>query len=235
MFSAEFSPTSLLPLPICTRLITFVNPVSFYGFKAMAGREQFDAVFSDGALLTRLHNVLFPTSKIKRISFDFSSIAAEVLQHAEANGLRLVFVGGSQDDSSSVNVALSQRFPSLVFSVYPGYFASDEAMDEFILSLSDSRPDVVVCGMGFPRQELFLLRCKALLIQPFVGFTCGGFISQTALRPDYYSEWIKRFGLRWLQRAFMHGHVRKRLLVDYPVFLIRYLWDVLRKGEKVYQ
>ncbi|GAA4496406.1 WecB/TagA/CpsF family glycosyltransferase [Pseudaeromonas paramecii] len=235
MFSAEFNVASLLANDLHTRLVTFVNPVSFYGFKAMAGREEFNYVFSDGALLTRLHNLFFHQHKIARISFDFSSIAGDVLAYAAQQGLRVVMVGGSQEDTSAVSLVLAQRFAKLNFAVYPGFFASEDDRDNFIVQMNDYPPDIVVCGMGFPRQELFLLRCKALLKQPFVGFTCGGFISQTALRPDYYPAWVKRFGLRWLQRAILHSHVRQRLLVDYPAFLVKYLWDVLKKGEKVYQ
>ncbi len=215
--------------------MTFVNPVSFYGFKSMRGREEFDFVFSDGALLTRLHNVFFSGSKIERNSFDFSSIAGDVLQYAAENGLKVVFVGGVESDIEPVSCAMSQRFDNLDFVVFSGFFSSVEVRDSFIDGLNEICPDIIICGMGFPRQEEFLLRCKGLLEKPIVGFTCGGFITQTALRPDYYSTWVKRLGLRWLQRAIMHGHVRKRLLVDYPVFLVKYLRDVLKNGGKVYQ
>jgi UDP-Gal:alpha-D-GlcNAc-diphosphoundecaprenol beta-1,4-galactosyltransferase len=235
LFGSTFNPFSLLEQVPETRLVTFLNPVSFYGFKEMAERGEFDTVFSDGALLTRLHNLFFPQHHIQRISFDFSSIAEPVIHYAEEHAQHMVFVGGSSEDVSRASAVFKQRFPRLSFEIYSGFFESLEARDFFIDSLNHKAPHIIVCGMGFPHQEQFLIRCKKVLNQPFVGFTCGGFISQTAMRPDYYSAWVKRLGLRWLQRACMHHHVRQRLLKDYPIFLVKYLWDVLKNGEKVYQ
>jgi N-acetylglucosaminyldiphosphoundecaprenol N-acetyl-beta-D-mannosaminyltransferase len=81
--------------------------------------------------------------------------------------------------------------------------------------------------MGTPYQEDFALLAKKFLKSSFI-ITCGGFLTQTSIRPDYYSPLVKRLGLRWLQRAIYHKHVRRRLIVDYPKFMIRYIVGKLR-------
>ncbi|MDW2080744.1 WecB/TagA/CpsF family glycosyltransferase [Vibrio sp. 1640] len=235
MLGVTFNAIDFLKEINSTRLVTFVNPVSFYGFFSMPERKDFTTIYSDGVLLTGLHNFFFRNNKIERISFDFSSIAEEVLATAEILDLNVIFVGGSNSDAELAKKAFNSRFSQLKLEVFSGFFDSTVTQEKFIESLNETAPDLIICGMGYPHQELFLIKCKKLMHQPFVGFTCGGFITQTAIKPDYYSPIVKRFGLRWLQRACMHSHVRKRLMKDYPLFLIRYISDSIMKGEKVYK
>ncbi len=76
--------------------------------------------------------------------------------------------------------------------------------------------------MGTPLQEEFLIRIKkAINIKILI--TCGGFLTQTSMFGDYYHPIIKKLGLRWLQRAILHKHVRDRLIKVYPEFLLSYL------------
>jgi N-acetylglucosaminyldiphosphoundecaprenol N-acetyl-beta-D-mannosaminyltransferase len=77
--------------------------------------------------------------------------------------------------------------------------------------------------MGTPAQEEFAVFLKTEGIVANI-FTCGGFISQTAIRTYYYHKFGKG-KLRWLQRAIEFKHIRKRLLFDYPINIIRYIFD----------
>lgn len=234
-----FSSLSELPLilssPKQSRIITFINPVSFYGFKDLPCRNDYDYVFSDGALLTYLHNILFHREKIVRVSFDFSSIAHDVLTYAQRNKKLIVFIGGNKSEAESVEYIFKYKYKLIHCRCFSGFFSDEAELFSFVHLLNELKPDLIISGMGFPYQERFLSICKKNINHPFIGFTCGGFISQTALKQDYYAKWIKRFGLRWLQRAYLHKHVRERLLKDYPVFLIRYIFDALIHRGGVYK
>lgn len=234
MFSKELNLNDKFTKNAKTHLITFVNPVSFYGFLKHKKRYEFADVYSDGALLTKLHNLFFKDLKTKRISFDFSSIANAVLTFSEKNDKNITFIGGSSDESVTFEREIKKLYPLLKITCYSGYFSEKNSLSDTLVKMNHSPPDIIVCGMGYPRQEEFLVTCKENLNKPFLGLTCGGFISQTSMSSDYYHPIIKRLGLRWLQRAFMHHHVRKRLLKDYPIFLFRYLYDVITKGDKFY-
>ncbi|HIF9174739.1 TPA: WecB/TagA/CpsF family glycosyltransferase [Photobacterium damselae] len=231
MLSADLDVSKLLSSIYKTKLITFVNPVSYYGFLELEEKEMFSNVYSDGLLLTRLHNIFHGKNKIDRISFDFSSIAGDVLTSAEKLNLNTIFIGGSDYEAKLANIALSNRYPKLNLKCYSGYFSDIKSRNEFIESLNNVDVDIIVSGMGFPQQELFLVQCKKSISRCFVGFTCGGFITQTAIKPDYYSPMVKVFGLRWLQRAFMHKHVRQRLIKDYPIFIYRYINEQIIKNQ----
>ena len=83
--------------------------------------------------------------------------------------------------------------------------------------------------MGTPYQERFSVSLKKLLTSPATIITCGGFLTQTSIKADYYHPLIKKLGLRWLQRMVMHKHVRDRVLKKYPKFIFYYLYSMVRQ------
>ena len=93
------------------------------------------------------------------------------------------------------------------------------------------KPEVVLVGMGTPYQERFSINLKQQLNNPAVIITCGGFLTQTSIKPDYYHPVVKKLGLRWLQRMILHKHVRERVLNKYPKFTVSYLYKMI--GHKL--
>ncbi|ALO46406.1 WecB/TagA/CpsF family glycosyltransferase [Pseudohongiella spirulinae] len=205
-------------------LVTFVNPFSYYDInddKALC--EKFDYFFSDGSLLTILHNLLNST-KIDRVSFDYSSVAGVTLQHAQSEGLTVAFIGATEPEIQKAVANIQNRYPNLkIVYVRNGYIRTDKEENQVMLELIEKGADILICGMGAPRQENFLVRAKKAGVPSKVMFTCGGFLTQTALKDDYYHPFVKKFGVRWLQRAILHAHVRKRILLDYPKFTARFI------------
>ena len=96
-----------------------------------------------------------------------------------------------------------------------------------IAELNLLQPEVILVGMGTPYQERFSINAKQQLSSPAVIITCGGFLTQTSIKPDYYYPWVKKLGLRWLQRIIMHKHVRDRVLKKYPKFTVSYLYKMI--------
>jgi N-acetylglucosaminyldiphosphoundecaprenol N-acetyl-beta-D-mannosaminyltransferase len=83
----------------------------------------------------------------------------------------------------------------------------------------DRRPAVLLCGMGAPHQERFMLRLKAAGYAG-VMISCGGFLDQLAEAERYYPAWIDRHDLRWLYRVYKEPRrLWRRYAVDYLPFL----------------
>jgi N-acetylglucosaminyldiphosphoundecaprenol N-acetyl-beta-D-mannosaminyltransferase len=85
--------------------------------------------------------------------------------------------------------------------------------------------------MGTPLQEEFLLEVH-LKSETIIGFTCGGFIHQTAKGINYYPKWINKFNLRWLFRIFDEPKLFERYFVKYPKSLILLFYDIAKKNSK---
>lgn len=79
--------------------------------------------------------------------------------------------------------------------------------------------------MGILMQERFLLKVKEAGFKG-IGFTCGGFIHQTAKNEiDYYPEWVNRMNVRFVYRMYKEPHTRKRYLQAALVFPARFICE----------
>ncbi|WP_440054175.1 WecB/TagA/CpsF family glycosyltransferase [Pseudoalteromonas sp. T1lg65] len=213
--------------------VTFVNPFS-YSLLSKNARllSGLDVVFSDGSLHTKLHNT-FNHNKIQRLSFDFSSIAVDVLKFANETGKSIAFIGAKPGLVDTAVKNYQSMFPNLnVVYQHHGYLNSSELKQQVVAELNIKQPEIIVCGMGTPRQDEFIVELKSELKTPALLFTCGGFIEQSAIKADYYHPLIKKLGLRWLQRAVLHKHVRRRLVKEYPKFVFSYL-RVQMKNKRI--
>lgn len=206
-------------------LVTFVNPYSYPILDRNSNVvKQFNYIYADGALLVRLHNA-FNKSKIDRVSFDFSSIAHDVFKFACSQDKTVYFIGGS---SSEINCAVDN-----IKSIYSDLnvvgshhgFLDSTSKEKLFEELALLNPCIIIVGMGTPLQEHIAIELKNSGVDFNHVFTCGGFITQSASTPDYYLPVVKKLGLRWLQRFVQSPHVRKRVLINYPYFVFKYVFS----------
>jgi N-acetylglucosaminyldiphosphoundecaprenol N-acetyl-beta-D-mannosaminyltransferase len=212
--------------------VTFVNPFSYYILKSRDYLlKSLDYVFIDGLLLQRLHNI-FHKNKVRRASFDLSSIADDVFKYCCQKKLKVSLIGAQKFEIDKAVKNIKSIYPELIICSYRnGYFSGTELID-YLRDIKNLNPDVIIVGAGTPVQEEIICKLKKMNIGRLL-FTCGGFFTQTSIKKDYYHPIIKRLDLRWLQRAFLHKHVRKRLFCNYPHFVIKYLFEKIY-SERVY-
>ena len=80
--------------------------------------------------------------------------------------------------------------------------------------------------MGTPKQEEFLLDLSQAGWKG-TGYTCGGFLHQTAQNIKYYPKWIDLFNLRAIYRIYDEPRLIKRYMLEYPIALIYILSDLI--------
>lgn len=207
-------------------VISFLNPFSYYEVSREPSLvTDIDYFFSDGSLLCIMHNLFLP--KITRASFDYSSIAEDFLLESQAQNKRVAIIGATQQENEIAVKVLEQQFSSLNVVYQRSGYIEDSA--KAINELNTVKPNVIIVGMGTPYQERFAISLKDQLNLPATIITCGGFLTQTSIKADYYHPLIKKLGLRWLQRMIMHKHVRERVFKKYPKFVICYLNSMIRQ------
>jgi N-acetylglucosaminyldiphosphoundecaprenol N-acetyl-beta-D-mannosaminyltransferase len=213
---------------ICT-VISFVNPFSY--MEVIKDKELVNDIeyyFSDGALLCKMHSLFY--SKITRASFDFSSIADYFLQYSADNYLSIAIVGALQSEVELAVINLKELYPQLNIVYFRDGYIRD--VTQLINDLNKSMPKIVLLGMGSPHQERMAISLKYKLKNTSLIITCGGFLTQTSIKADYYHPLIKKLGLRWLQRVILHKHVRDRVLKDYPKFVYYYLSSKMKNNAR---
>ncbi len=209
--------------------ISFLNP---YSYSVLSKNPKlidvFDMYFVDGAFLQKMHNWIY-RDNIERLSFDFSSVADLVFRSAGERKYSVGIVGAKETELELCLNNLKNKYKDVnIVYARNGYFSNDDERVECVNQLKESSPDIVIIGMGTPFQEDFVKLIRENSKNHRLVFTCGGFITQTSIRTDYYYSFVKKYGLRWMQRAIQEKHVRRRLLVDYPKFTLNYLLNHIR-------
>lgn len=206
------------------KIYTFLNPVSY--LTALDHRklfEQFDGIFGDGSILVAAIRLIYG-KMVTRRSFDMTSLAPELLKYAEANGKSVYVVASRQDQVEKAILIFQERYPRLIVTGYRnGYFSSETEQEVEAHHIVNVNPDFLIIGMGALMQEQFLLMVKNMGFKG-IGFTCGGFIHQTANDEiDYYPAWINRMNLRFLYRMIKEKHTRKRYAQAALLFPARFI------------
>ena len=208
------------------RIYTFLNPVSYLNAienKDLFGR--FDGIFADGSILVDAIELLYGRHVTRR-SFDMTSLAPKLLSYAEKNGKTAYIVASRQEQVKRAVEIFKESYPRLKFAGYRnGYFTSEADKDEEARHIAELNPDFLIVGMGTLAQEQCLLKVKEVGYKG-IGFTCGGFIHQTAKNKiDYYPAWVDRTNLRFVYRMYKEPHTRKRYLQAALLFPARFIWE----------
>lgn len=207
-------------------LNTFINPFSYLILrKKDVTVRGMDAVLIDGQLLIVFFKLL-GVSGLKRKSFDMTSLATEVFDWATENSKTIYLVGTAEELITQAADNICTRFPGLkVVGYHHGFLDAVEERYKVFAQINNLKADIVVAGMGTPRQEDFLSELKETGWEG-TGFTCGGFFHQTAKGIQYYPPLADRFHLRWAYRIYDEPKLFVRYFVKYPLSLVLIVWDL---------
>ncbi len=209
-------------------IYTFLNPVSY--LDALKHKElfsAFDGIFVDGGLLVKAIKGTYGVT-VRRRSLDMTSLAPIVFSYATKNNKTVAIVATKQEIVEKAVTNLKKVFKELNISYYRnGYFKSEEEKNNEAKKIVSLHPDILIIGMGIVLQEQFLLKVREAGFQG-LGFTCGGFIHQTAQdKADYYPDWVDKYGLRFFYRMYREPHTRSRYAKAAFLFPVKFLWEKL--------
>ncbi|WP_303827527.1 WecB/TagA/CpsF family glycosyltransferase [Asticcacaulis taihuensis] len=149
---------------------------------------------------------------------------------AQKNGWRVYHVGGEAAHNTASKAAILARYPRVHLDLHTGFFDINGPANALLLAdLRDKKPDVLLVGMGMPRQETWILNnldhlpdCVILPVGAAFDYEAG--VMYTPPR------WTGQLGIEWLVRFF---HEPRRLFERYfiePWWLIpQALRDVWRR------
>lgn len=201
-------------------LMTFVNPatvvLAHHQPMLREALEKFDAVAPDGSGMVLAMRLSHPRVPVTRISFDSTSLAPAILETAARREIAIVLIGGKPGTAKRAAECLTHAYRGLrIVGIFDGYCDHNATVN----AIAQLSPGIVIAGMGGLVQELFLIH---LVERGWhgLGFTCGGYLDQTALKGEtYYPEWINRHNLRFAYRFVMEPkRLGRRYLMEYPVF-----------------
>ncbi len=149
----------------------------------------------------------------------------EIIPLCSRRGFRVFLLGGEPGVAAGAARNLSQEFPGLnIVGTQHGFFSREEE-DNIRDNLREARPDLLVVGMGFPRQEQFI-RDNALLLGIPVSIAVGGTLDVLAGRKKRAPRVLQRIGLEWFYRIVSLGRW------DRFLSLLSFGWLIIREKFK---
>lgn len=209
-------------------LYTFLNPYSYLlARKNSDVFSQFNQIYIDGIALVKILK-LFGLADVKRTSFDMTSLAPTVFEDAIETSKSIYFVGTKPGVINLAVENIRSLYPKLKIAGYrDGYFNGKSDRERVLKDIAELKPDIVVCGMGTPLQEKFLLDLQNHGWHG-MGYTCGGFLHQIAKKIEYYPKWTDKYHLRWAYRIYDEPKLFKRYFWEYPKFLFVFTYDYIK-------
>jgi N-acetylglucosaminyldiphosphoundecaprenol N-acetyl-beta-D-mannosaminyltransferase len=151
-------------------------------------------------------------------------LVAQLARLSHERGYRLYFLGAASGVAERAARALLQRFPNAqIVGFAHGYLAPEEEI-AVLAHIRQVAPDVLLVGMGMPRQEKWIARHKQMLGVP-VSVGVGGSFDVYAGVVRRAPRWMQRYGLEWLWRLLQDP--RKIAKVRN---LPRFVWLVWRES-----
>jgi N-acetylglucosaminyldiphosphoundecaprenol N-acetyl-beta-D-mannosaminyltransferase len=211
----------------------FLNPFTYLKVRNdVELLHKCDKIFIDGQWLCHFLN-WFGVVRVERCSFDNSSAAPIVLTYSNIQKEKLIFVGTDAKSSKKFKEYIDVNYPDIdVLHYRDGYFNSEIEYQETIDLIVDLKPHLIIVGMGFIKQERFLIHAFE---KGYKGkaYTCGGFMHQTANKGhNYYPKWVNRFNLRFVYRIWDEPKLIRRYVVDYALFVVMFLKDLMTRSDE---
>ncbi len=121
---------------------------------------------------------------------------------AQAKGWRVFYLGGEPGVAQTARQKLQAQWPGAVIGVRDGYFDMGPGSAEnaqVLAEIEAFKPDILLVGMGMPRQEVWIARNYAALTRGVV-FSIGAAFDYEAGVQPMPPRWISRMGFQWLYR-----------------------------------
>jgi N-acetylglucosaminyldiphosphoundecaprenol N-acetyl-beta-D-mannosaminyltransferase len=141
----------------------------------------------------------------------------------ERDGVTTAFLlGAAPGVAEEAQKRLENQYENLrITGLRHGYFNNEEEALSAVAEINRTAPDILVLGMGMPRQELFAQKYRDK-IDTRVTLCLGGSIDVWGGKVKRAPVFMCRIGLEWLWRLLRQPSRAKRML-DLPRFLITVL------------
>ncbi len=148
----------------------------------------------------------------------------EVCRQCVVDGRRLYFLGSEEGVALRAADILQRRNPGLkVVGSHHGYLRVPEEEARVVEEVRRLAPDLLLVGMGSPRQELWIGK-NLQRLNVRVGWAVGALFDHVAGTVPRAPRWASKHGFEWLHRLMVEP---RRLWRRYMVGNARFLVAVL--------
>lgn len=188
--------------------------------------NQADLVIPDGIGLILGAKYFLNTEIPERVTgFDLS---VELFQLAQKKGYRIYLFGAAEGVAAEASKKLIKQFPGLqIVGSHHGY-VTDKKRSEVIAEIKELMVDILLVGLGAPRQDIFIADYKDQYQVP-VSIGIGGSIDIWAEQKSRAPVFLQNLHLEWFYRLLNEPSRFFRMLVlpKFVYYIAKYKEDRL--------
>ncbi len=147
--------------------------------------------------------------------------------------LKVFLLGGKPGVSDRAEDAIHRQYPGVeVVGIHHGYYESSQE-SAVVKGIRESRPDLLLVGMGSPRQEKLIWRNRSELgarVAIGVGWVLDILSGSASRAPGAF----QRLGLEWLYRLVREPR-RLKADIDLAAFVVKVQVQAFRQRNKVHK
>lgn len=172
--------------------------------------------YLDGMPLVALGRLYgYPLQRKQRVTL--ADWMGPLMELAAGSGWRVFNLGSPPEVAERGAAQLRKLYPALQIEVSDGYFDARRDSDEneaLIARINAYRPDLLMVGMGMPRQEFWTQENFARLKAHVILSSSGAAFEYVAGAVPTPPRWAGRMGLEWIFRL---AHEPRRLFTRYLI------------------
>ncbi len=172
--------------------------------------------YLDGMPLVALGRLYgYPLQRKQRVTL--ADWMGPLMELAAGSGWRVFNLGSPPEVAERGAAQLRKLYPALQIEVSDGYFDARRDSDEneaLIARINAYRPDLLMVGMGMPRQEFWTQENCARLKAHVILSSSGAAFEYVAGAVPTPPRWAGRMGLEWIFRL---AHEPRRLFTRYLI------------------
>ncbi|HTY10749.1 MAG TPA: WecB/TagA/CpsF family glycosyltransferase [Bacteroidota bacterium] len=215
--------------------LTIVQP---HFFHAVLGRNdrailglyrRYDLAIPDGYGMHAAGKFLYGEDKAFRRVSNGTDLYEILLKEADRCGWKIFFLGDTEQTLQALHRTITARYPGLIVAgTHHGFGDLD---DENILSaINASGGDILMIGMGTPRQDAWLWKHYEKLRVP-VMMTVGAGIGFMSGRKKRAPEMLRTIHAEWLFRLFQEPRrLWRRYFLGIPKFMVYIVLQKVRQS-----
>lgn len=184
-----------------------------------------DLVYCDGAGVVMGSRILGLNLFQRMTGADWIYNLCEV---CSSKGYSIYLLGAEPTIAEKARDKLISQFPKLkIAGTFHGYF-EENYNDHLIEKINSAKPDILLVGMGSPKQEKWINENFGKLNANIV-WGVGALMDFVTGKVSRAPEWMLDNGLEWLHRLIVEPRrLWRRYVLGNPIFFFRILKEKLR-------
>ena len=177
-----------------------------------------DYIFGDGTGVRWAARFLYGVRL--RDNVNGTDLVPRIFRDLGGQGYRYFMLGNTPERIELAAEYARTHFPGWTLAGYHHGFVQPEDHARVVQEINESEADMLLVGMGNPKQEQWISQHLADLRVPLC-LGIGGLFDYWASEIERAPAWVRRLGSEWVYVLLQQPHKARRYLLGNPLFLLR--------------